>query len=71
MKVGSGGNLDLSTKYHKKLFGPIFYSWWNGPLHISVNDCCSSMCMVTKRLLYAAVFSVNPRNVFVRPTTIS
>ena len=32
MKVGTGGNLDLSRKYHKKLFWPLFYSWWNCPL---------------------------------------
>ena len=32
MKVGTGGNLDLSREYHKKLFGPLFYSWWNYPL---------------------------------------
>ena len=23
MKVGTGGNLDLSREYHKKLFGPL------------------------------------------------
>ena len=32
MKVGTGRNLDLSREYHKKLFGPLFYSWWNCPL---------------------------------------
>ena len=32
MKVGTGGNLDLSREYHKELFGPLFYSWWNCPL---------------------------------------
>ena len=34
MKVGTGGNLDLSREYHKKLFGPLFYSWWNCPLRL-------------------------------------
>ena len=28
MKVGTGGNLGLSSEYHKKLFGPLFYTWW-------------------------------------------
>ena len=32
MKVGISGNLDLSREYHKKLFGPLFYPWWNCPL---------------------------------------
>ena len=32
MKVGTGGNLDLSREYHKKLFGSLFYSLWNCPL---------------------------------------
>ena len=32
MNVGTGGNLDLSREYHKKLFGALFYSWWNCPL---------------------------------------
>ena len=27
-----GGNLGLSREYHKKLFGPLFYSWRNCPL---------------------------------------
>ena len=31
MKVGSGGDLDLSREYSKKLFGPMFYSWCNCP----------------------------------------
>ena len=34
MKVGTGGNLDLSREYHKKLFWPLFYLWWNCPLRI-------------------------------------
>ena len=34
MKVGTGTNLDLSREYHKKLFGPLFHSWWNCPLKI-------------------------------------
>ena len=37
MKVGTGRNLDLSREYHKKLIGPLFYSWWNCPLKMSVN----------------------------------
>ena len=32
MKFGTGGNLGLSREYHKKLFGPLFYTWWNFPL---------------------------------------
>ena len=32
MKVGTGGNLGLSREYHKKLLGPLFYSWWDCPL---------------------------------------
>ena len=36
MKVGTGGNLDLSREYHDKLFGPLFYSWWNCPLILLV-----------------------------------
>ena len=31
-KVGTGGNLGLSREYNKKLFGPLFYTWWNCPL---------------------------------------
>ena len=31
MKVGTGGNLGLSREYHKTLFGPLFYPWWNCP----------------------------------------
>ena len=31
VKVGSGGNLGLSREYPKKLFEPMFYSWWNCP----------------------------------------
>ena len=34
MKAGTGRNLDLSGEYHKKLFGPLFHSWWNCPLTI-------------------------------------
>ena len=34
VKVVTGGNLDLSREYHKKQFGPLFYSWWNCPLRI-------------------------------------
>ena len=34
MKVGTGGNLGLSREYHKKLFGPMFYSWYNCPLNL-------------------------------------
>ena len=33
MKVGSGGNLGLKREYPKKLFGPMFYSWWNCTLN--------------------------------------
>ena len=32
MKVGTGGNLGLSREYHKQLFGPLFYTWWDCPL---------------------------------------
>ena len=32
MKVGSGGNLGLCREYPKKLFWPVFYSWWDCPL---------------------------------------
>ena len=32
MKIGTGRNLDLSREHHKKLFGALFYSWWNCPL---------------------------------------
>ena len=32
MKVGNGRNLGLSREYPTKLFGPMFYSWWNCPL---------------------------------------
>ena len=32
MEVSTGRNLDLSREYRKKLFGPLFYSWWNCPL---------------------------------------
>ena len=35
MKVGTGGNLDLSREYHMKLFGPLFYTWWNCPLNFA------------------------------------
>ena len=34
MKVGTGGNLGLSRAYHKKLFWPLFYRWWNCPLRL-------------------------------------
>ena len=33
MKVGTGGTLGLSREYHKQLFGPLFYTWWNCPLN--------------------------------------
>ena len=36
MKVGTGGNLGLSREYHKKLFGPLFYTLWNCPLNDTV-----------------------------------
>ena len=36
MKVGTGRNLDLSREHHQKLFGPLFYSWWNCPLKVAV-----------------------------------
>ena len=32
MNISTGGNLALSREYHKKLFGPLFYPWWNCPL---------------------------------------
>ena len=32
MKVGSGGNLDLSKEYSTQLFEPMFYPWRNCPL---------------------------------------
>ena len=35
MEVGSCGVLDMSQVYHKTLFGPMFYSWWNCPLRVS------------------------------------
>ena len=34
MKDGNGGNLGLSREYHKKLYGPLFYTWWNCPLSV-------------------------------------
>ena len=34
MTVCSGGSFGLSREYHKKLFGPMFYSWWNCPLRM-------------------------------------
>ena len=37
MKVGTGGNLDLSREYHKKLFGPLFYTWWICKAFISIS----------------------------------
>ena len=37
MKVGTGGNLGLSREYHKKLFGPLFYTWWNCPLNALIS----------------------------------
>ena len=40
MKVGTGGNLGLSREYHKKLFGPLFYSWWNCPLRVGWHFSC-------------------------------
>ena len=36
MKVGTGGNLGLSRECHKKLFGSLFYTWWNCSLTFSV-----------------------------------
>ena len=42
MKVGSGGNLGLSSEYPKKLFGPMFNSWWSCPsiyAHFSEGVC--------------------------------
>ena len=38
MKVDSGGNLDLSRKYSKKLFGPMFYSWCNCDLMVELKN---------------------------------
>ena len=38
MKVGTGGNLGLSREYHTKLFGPLFYTWWNCPLSVYQTD---------------------------------
>ena len=38
VKVGTGGNLSLSREYHKKLFGPLFYTWWNCPLRNAFFD---------------------------------
>ena len=35
MKVGSGGVLDLSREYSKKLFRSLFYSWCNCPLKVT------------------------------------
>ena len=32
VELGSCGVLDMSRVYHKTLFGPMFYSWWNCPL---------------------------------------
>ena len=32
MKVGTGKNWVLIREYDKKLFGPLFYTWWNCPL---------------------------------------
>ena len=37
MKVGTGGNLGLSREYNKKLFWPLFYTWWNCPLSKFMN----------------------------------
>ena len=34
MEFGSGGNIDSSRECHKKLVGPMPYSWWNCPLRI-------------------------------------
>ena len=41
MKVGTGGNLGLSREYHKKLFGPLFYPWWNFPLRYAISKILS------------------------------
>ena len=35
VKVGYGGNLDLSSDDLKKLFGLMFYTWWDGPLKMA------------------------------------
>ena len=35
MKVGTGGNFGLRRECHKKLFGPLFYPWWNCPLRMN------------------------------------
>ena len=34
MKVSSGAHFDSSRECHKKLVGPMHYSWWNCPLKI-------------------------------------
>ena len=46
MKVCTGGNLGLSREYHKKLFGPLFYPWWNCPLNLCVVTTVVSIVLV-------------------------
>ena len=50
MMVGTGGNLGLSREYHKKLFGPLFYTWWNCPLRetTSFSQISRKCCLIVK-----------------------
>ena len=46
MMVSSGGNFGLGREYHKKLFGPMFYSWWNCPLSKISNVMCLTQAKI-------------------------
>ena len=43
MKVCTSGNLDLSREYQNKLFGHLFYPWWNCPLIIPFQVCITDI----------------------------
>ena len=51
MKVDTGGNLGLSREYHKKLFGPLSYTWWNCPLTIVGHTMAAIGCSRWRPLL--------------------
>ena len=67
MKVGTGRNLDLSREYHKKLFGPLFHSWWNCPLkrkgcHMPNTPLLFRVYNVFLKINYSALVSCNYSN---------
>ena len=68
MKVDSGGNLGLSREYPKKLFGHMFYSWWNCPLMYQM--CQMAMYSLSLHYVETIYFAYRNSTLTVSPSCV-